>query len=174
MKAALLALTLLVAAVPGAVAREAPRPPAATLAAERIGAGTLRWFGLQVYDAALWAPRRPFDAAASFVLVLRYARALEGGRIATRSIDEIARLEASSEAQRQDWGEALRALLPDVAPGDLLAGEHRPGRGVRFWLNGRPIGEIADPAFARAFFAIWLDARSSAPALRAALLGVAP
>jgi hypothetical protein len=31
-------------------------------------------------------------------------------------------------------------------------------------------GEIAEPEFARLFFAIWLDPRTSAPDLRAALL----
>ena len=32
------------------------------------------------------------------------------------------------------------------------------------------LGSIQEPAFARAFFGIWLDARTSAPELRAALL----
>jgi hypothetical protein len=46
-----------------------------------------------------------------------------------------------------------------------------PGFGARFWRNGAPLGEVADPAFSRAFFSIWLDPRTSAPELRAALLG---
>jgi hypothetical protein len=65
----------------------------------------------------------------------------------------------------------MRALFPDVAAGDTLAGEHLPGRGARFFRNGQALGEIADAEFSRAFFSIWLDARTSAPELRAALLG---
>ena len=41
---------------------------------------------------------------------------------------------------------------------------------ARFVFNGRPLGEIADADFARRFFGIWLDPRTSAPELRAALL----
>jgi hypothetical protein len=36
---------------------------------------------------------------------------------------------------------------------------------------GRLSGEVADPAFSRAFFAIWLDSRTRVPALRSRLLG---
>ena len=39
-----------------------------------------------------------------------------------------------------------------------------------FLFNGSLRVEIADPEFARRFFAIWLDPQTSAPALRAALL----
>ncbi len=65
----------------------------------------------------------------------------------------------------------MRRLFPDVAEGDALSGEHQPGVGARFARNGRPLGEVADPGFSRAFFSIWLDPRTSEPGLRAALLG---
>jgi hypothetical protein len=65
----------------------------------------------------------------------------------------------------------MRALFPDVAAGDSLSGLYLPGRGARFFHNGEPLGEIDDAQFARAFFSIWLDPRTSAPDLRAALLG---
>jgi hypothetical protein len=42
---------------------------------------------------------------------------------------------------------------------------------VRFFRNGTPIGDIDDREFARAFFAIWLDPRTSEPELRKQLLG---
>lgn len=171
--ARLVLLLALCAAGASLRAADAPRPPPQADAPERIGAGTLRWLGLHVYDAALWAPRRPFDAEAPFVLVLRYARALPGSAIADRSLEEMARVEAGTRAERARWGERMRALFPDVVAGDTIAGEYLPGRGARFWLNGRPLGDIAEPAFARAFFAIWLDPGTRLPTLRAALLGAA-
>lgn len=137
----------------------------------RLGEGTLRWFGFKVYDATLWAAREQADFSAPLRLELRYARALSGAAIAERSDEEIARLGFGTSEQRAGWLEAMRRLFPDVEAGDALAGEHLPGQGARFFRNGAPLGEIADPEFSRAFFSIWLDPRTSAPALRASLLG---
>jgi hypothetical protein len=136
-----------------------------------LGEGTLRWFGLKVYEARLWTAGGAPDLARPLRLELRYARALRGAAIAERSDQEIARLGFGSREQRAAWSAAMRDLFPDVAPGDTLAGEHLPSRGARFLRNGAPLGEIADAEFSRAFFSIWLDPRTSAPELRAALLG---
>jgi hypothetical protein len=140
-------------------------------AMSRLGEGTLRWFGLKVYEASLWTPGGAPDFAQPLRLELRYARALRGAAIAARSDEEIARLGFGSARERAAWSAAMQRLFPDVAPGDTLAGEHVPGFGARFWRNGASLGEVADPAFSRAFFSIWLDPRTSAPQLRAALLG---
>ncbi len=67
------------------------------------------------------------------------------------------------------WGEQMGRIFPDVRPGDEILGVHLSD-GARFFLNDRQVGAIDDPAFARAFFAIWLDPRTSAPELRSALL----
>jgi hypothetical protein len=42
-----------------------------------------------------------------------------------------------------------------------------------FSFNGKPIGEIKDPEFARLFFGIWLSPQTSAPEMRRELLGLA-
>lgn len=136
-----------------------------------VGEGTMRWFGLKIYDARLWTPGGAPDFSRPLRLELRYARALRGVAIAERSDEEIARLGFGSAQERAAWLGAMKRLFPDVAPGDTLAGEHVPGLGARFWRNGAPLGEVADPAFSRAFFSIWLDPRTSAPELRASLLG---
>ena len=111
------------------------------------------------------------DFSRPFALVVRYARALDGEAIAARSIEEIERLGAGTPVQRSGWAARLRAAIPDVEAGDQIAGVYRPGRGARFYRNGRLLGEIDDPAFAHAFFSIWLDPRTSVPELRAALIG---
>ena len=64
----------------------------------------------------------------------------------------------------------MRAVFPDVKASDRLTGIHQPGVGAVFLFNGRAKGEIRDPAFAKAFFGIWLSAQSSEPRLRTALL----
>jgi hypothetical protein len=155
-------------------ASEAPSdaPPAARLA----GQGRLHWFGLALYDARLWVSPAfaPAEYARhAFVLELAYLRSFRGSDIARRSLVEMRRVAEIDDAQAVRWEAALRALLPDVAPGDRVAGAHRPGRGVRFSVNGKPAGELADPEFARLFFGIWLAPTTSEPGLRAALLGEA-
>lgn len=77
--------------------------------------------------------------------------ATSGARIAKRSVDEIAQLGYGSVDQRTRWGGLMAQLFPDVRKGDRLTGVNVPGLGARFYFNGDPIGEIADPDFARAF-----------------------
>jgi hypothetical protein len=138
------------------------------------GSGRLTWFGLHVYDARLFVPADGFDARRyadqPFALELTYARRLNGRAIAERSDAEMARLGAGTETQRARWLQAMTALFPDVRAGQQLAGVNVPGRGAEFYLDGRLLGRIDDPAFGAAFFAIWLDARTTAPDLRARLL----
>ncbi len=148
-----------------------PRPAWAEASSGLVlrGAGTLRWFGLKVYDAELWTRGAAPDFAQPFALNLRYARSLKGSAIAERSVEEIAGLAIGTPDQRRAWGRAMTKLFPDVQDGSSLTGLHVPGWGARFFRDGQPLGEIADPEFSRAFFSIWLDPRTSAPELRAAL-----
>jgi hypothetical protein len=144
--------------------------PGATLQ----GQGRLRYFGLHVYDAVLWSQRRLGAGEvldAELALELRYARTLRGPLIAERSIEEMKRVGEFGAEQSQRWLAAMTRLFPDVNDGDRITGVHRPGRGATFYVNGRTVGEVADTAFARLFFGIWLSPRTSEPALRTALLG---
>ena len=142
------------------------------------GQGLLRFLGLEVYQASLWVGpdfRPEAFASQPFALELEYRRAFRASAIAERSLQEMRRLGTFSEAQAQRWQRALQAALPDVRPGDRIVGLYRPGQGVRFEQDGRLLGELSDPEFARLFFAIWLSPGTSEPALRGALLaGVGP
>jgi len=142
--------------------------------ARMAGEGRFRYFGLHIYDTRLWRkeawtgddyPTRPFG------LELVYARELSGTAIAERSIEEMRRVGPFSTEQSDAWLKAMRAAFPDVRSGDRLMGVHRPGAPTRFFLNAQPTREVGDAEFARLFFGIWLSSRTSAPALRRALLG---
>ncbi len=156
-----------------------PAPKAAAGAAplaqlRAAGSGIYTYWGFEVYQASLWV--EPAFAPASlgsqrYALELQYLRAFKGRDIAQRSIEEMRRIGAFTDAQAQAWLQAMMAAFPDVSAGDRLLGLHVPGRGAQFFHNGRPTGEVADPAFARLFFGIWLSEQTSAPRLRAALLG---
>jgi len=137
------------------------------------GQAKLTFWGFEVYQAALWvAPgfnaKRYF--AHDFALQLAYLRDFSGADIAKRSLAEMARLTPISESKAERWAKQMRALFPDVKAGDRLTGLHQPGVGARFLFNGQPLGEIADPEFARLFFGIWLSPQTSEPKLRLSLL----
>lgn len=132
----------------------------------RWGSGEFRRFGFLVYEATLWAGDDP--QRAPLTLRLDYKRAIAGADIAAASVNEMRRIGAD-EAQLRGWGQRMARLFPDVKPGDHIVG-HYHAAGAVFMQGERELGRIDDPDFARAFFGIWLDPRTPAPALRDALL----
>lgn len=135
---------------------------------QRWGSGQFRRFGFLVYDATLWAGDAD-SPQAPLALNLTYRRNIDGLAIAEASVKEMRQLGMADEATLRQWGARMAALFPDVRPGDQILGLYRP-EGASFYFNDRRLGSIDEPGFARAFFAIWLDPKTSAPELRAALL----
>lgn len=138
-----------------------------------IGQGRLTVWSFQVYDARLWAGagfRAGGYASQPLALELAYLRAFDAVEVAKRSLQEMRRSAAISDAQAAQWTTELLRVIPDVRPGDRVTGVHRPGVGAAFWVNGRASGEILDAEFARLFFGIWLSPNTSEPRLRQALL----
>lgn len=140
---------------------------------QRLGTARLTVWGFQVYDAVLWVGNG-FQAGAwmqqPLGLELRYLRDFDGTAIAKRSIDEMRRGGPIDAAQSERWLQAMQAAFPDVKKGDRLLGVYEPAVGARFFHNGKLSGAVRDPAFAERFFAIWLGAQTSEPAMRDALL----
>jgi hypothetical protein len=140
------------------------------------GQGKLRFLGLNVYSAKLWVTDafQPDDFARHpLAIELEYARALVGQKIAERSLVEMKRVGEVPDDKAGPWLAALTQIIPDVAEGDRITGLYQPQEGVRFFLNGKPRGEVRDAVFARLFVSIWLSPRTSEPKLRQALLGQA-
>ena len=160
----------------GPVAAQSAPGPALSAALQdqtRTGSARLRYWGFDVYDARLYvAPG--FDIQRfedqRFGLELSYLRGFKGADIAERSIEEMKGVATLDPAQAQRWQDAMSALFPDVRRGDRLTGVHVPGRGARFYVNGQWLGEVADDAFSRSFFGIWLSPKTSQPRLREALI----
>jgi Chalcone isomerase-like len=143
-------------------------------ALEPLGHGKLSFFGLPVYDATLYTESPNFTAQqltdARYALALRYARELDGKKIAERTEAEMAKQAKSTEAERKAWLVQMKALFPSVRKGDVLTGMHTPNKGTQFFLNGKRLGEIEGARFAQVFFGIWLADTTSEPSLRRALL----
>ena len=140
--------------------------PAARLA----GSGSFTYFTMKIYSAELWVGPQGYSPATPFALELRYARKLDGKKIAEASFDQMEKIGAGSVGERQAWLQKMTAIFPDVQEGTRITGVYLPQVGARFYLDGKPLATIADPGFATAFFGIWLDPNTTAPALRVALL----
>ncbi|MEA9983078.1 chalcone isomerase family protein, partial [Herbaspirillum sp. RTI4] len=155
-----------------------PAPPtfiAQELPMARLaGQGNFTWFTLRIYHIQMWVGaagyRQDAPDAAPFLLDLRYARTLDGQKIAEASASQMEKIGAGNSAQRQAWRLKMISIFPDVVEGDHLSGLFLPGIGARFYLNGKVLAEVPDLEFARAFFGIWLAPTSTAPDLRHALL----
>jgi hypothetical protein len=135
------------------------------------GGGEMTFLGLSIYDGWYWGPGHDWRLDAPFVIDLHYHRSLSGARIAERSVSEIEHLGLGTPEQLARWGEAMRRMFPDVNTGDAVTGLFLPPGIVRYFLNGKLLGEIVDPAFARAFFGIWMDPKTSRSDYRQKLLG---
>ena len=163
---ALLALALtcaLASAAPAHIERDVPK-------ARLAGGGTFTYFMMKIYSAELWVGPQGYDLTTPFALDLRYARKLDGRKIAEASAEQMEKIGAGSASERRAWLQKMTAIFSDVQEGSHITGVFAPNEGVRFYLDGKPMGTINDAAFARAFFGIWLDPNTTAPALRTALL----
>ena len=138
-----------------------------------MGKGRLTFWGFQVYDARLWAmPGFKADnfTAQPFALELAYLRNFDAVDVADRSIVEMRRTAPISETQAKVWAAEMVRVFPNMKKGDRIMGVNKPGVGVAYLVNGKPVGEIRDPEFAKLFFGIWLSVKTSEPKLRSALL----
>lgn len=146
-------------------------------AVRRIAAGLnvhseaeARWLGLSVYRARLWTTPGGWRADRPSALEIRYAMAIRGEQLATRSAVEMRHIGAGSEAQRSDWLRSMQRIFPDVKDGDRLTALWVPGGPMRFYFNAAPAGEVDDAEFGPAFLGIWLSPSTSRPDLRRQLL----
>lgn len=97
---------------------------------EAVGSGTLRYFGLRIYDATLWSPGGVWTAGQPFALELRYARSFDGAAIARRSIEEIRAQRPYPDATLARWEAQMRDL-------PRRSGRRPPHRCAHAWRGRR-------------------------------------
>ena len=76
-----------------------------------------------------------------------------------------------ADSQASAWGKELASILPNVEPGQTISAVYTPKQGTSFFYEGKKISQIQGTDFAKAFFGIWLDPKTSVPKLRSELLG---
>lgn len=137
-----------------------------------LGGGLLRVFGFQVYNVYLWTPAgAALDRSKPYALDLQYLRTFSAKQLAERSIDEMRGQGIGNDTVYPKWLAEMERVLADVKDGDRLTGVVTATKTSKFFYNGAYRGEVIDPAFADAFFGIWLNEKSSQPRVRNLLLG---
>ena len=141
--------------------------------AQQLGQGDLSLWGFRVYSARLLGQYAPFNPEQPFALELTYHRNISRADLVEVSMEEIQRLSSitPSAQQLRKWQVEMQQAFVDVEPGMQITGVFLPGRGCQFYVGDRLQHVIADPLFAKAFFAIWLDPYTREPELRQQLLG---
>ncbi|WHS62840.1 chalcone isomerase family protein [Pseudomonas sp. G2-4] len=142
--------------------------------ARLVGQADFTWYGFEVYQARLWSAALRPGLETTFALELDYRRSINKQTLVETSLDEMQRIiGAPLEAGRLDaWRGHMNRAFVDVKPGSRITGVFLPGWGCRFYVNEQLSHVVADPAFAQAFFAIWLDPDTRDKKSRNQLLGV--
>ena len=163
-------LLLSLSAVAAAITR--PIELGTTITATKpYGSGSLTWLFFTAYEATLWIDAPQWSMSAPFALTLRYRMSFTTDELVERTLAEMAKVApATPKEALARYAAALTRAFPPVKDGDWITALHVPGKSTRFFRNSAPTAEIADPAFAERFFAIWLSPQTSAPTLRASLL----
>ena len=140
-----------------------------------VGSGDFTWFGVSLYTARLWSSGLSLTWDQPFALELTYHRAFSRDTLVEVSLNEMERMAEArpEESTLQRWSGEMREAFVDVRPGMRITGVYHPGKGCTFFVDGQLRRRVDDPAFARAFFDIWLDPRTRDKQLRQRLLGMA-
>lgn len=141
----------------------------------RLGQSTYDWFWMKLYSAELWAPNRvqTMDQLwqIPFALSLTYDIRIKPAKLAQVTLEQMELQAPVAPDVAERWVQQLTQLYPPIAKGTTLIGLYDPKGRMALYRDGQLLGEMQDGDFAKRFFQIWLDARSSYPKNRLQLLG---
>lgn len=141
----------------------------------RLGQSTYDWFWIKLYSAELWAPNRvqTMDQLwqTPFALSLTYDIRIKPAKLAQVTLEQMEHQAPVAPDVAERWVQQLTQLYPPIAKGTTLIGLYDPKGRMALYRDGQLLGEMQDGDFAKRFFQIWLDARSSYPKNRLQLLG---
>ncbi|MGD8569486.1 MAG: chalcone isomerase family protein [Gammaproteobacteria bacterium] len=141
---------------------------------QRVGSGSLSWFGVSIYEASLWTHDGTFGnlhESLPAALHITYQREFTNKALAKRTTQEWNQLDIYSPVQRKLWQRRLESIWPNVIPGDSITTLVTGDKKTHFYHNRQLIGVIHDASFGAALLSIWLDVNTSEPTLRRQLLG---
>lgn len=135
-----------------------------------VGKGVLRWFGIKVYEARLWAEHGQYAADKPYALELIYGHTFTAEELAKEGAKQM-RKQGVEEDKIARWTPVMQSAFTDVKAGDSLTALLLPDQSLRFFSNGEVTTTIHDAEFSRRFLDIWLGTRTTEPKLRLKLIG---
>lgn len=167
-------------------AQQTKFPTTTELAGKRLvlnGAGTRYRTVIKVYDLALYVPQKANNREALLAQKGPYRVRL----VALRDIDagDIGRAMVVGMRDNLPADEAYRltrysklmidlfSTQPRIFAGSVFGVDWVPGKGASFYLDGKKLNELADPAFIEPFLSIWLGQVPADHRLKDQLLGTA-
>ena len=138
---------------------------------QTVGEARLREFLFDVYDSELSTPTGIYEPEQRPVkLEITYLRDFKAKSIVQQTIKEWRHLGVAPE-QYERYLKLIDDLWPDIEEGDTLTFIVGADETNEFLHNGRSLGGVDHPSFARDFLSIWLSPDTSQPELRAQLIG---
>ncbi len=141
-------------------------------AAHPYGKASLYKLLFHVYDAEFWTDDpQGWNMKSPHALYLIYRVSIDKADLVERTLEELHRDKAVTEAMIAEYRKHLPVLFTDVKDGESITALYQPDNGITFCHDGIVTGVLKDPALAKPFMGIWLGRNSSEPGLRNALLG---
>ena len=168
-------------------AQQTKFPTSTELAGKRLvlnGAGTRYRTVIKVYDLALYVPQKASSREAilaqkgPYRVRLVALRDIDAGDIGRAMVvgmrDNLPQEEAYRLARYSNKIVEIFSTQPRIFSGSNFGLDWVPGKGATFFLDGKQIGELNDPAFIEPFLSIWLGQVPADHKLKDQLLGAAP
>ncbi|MCB5185857.1 chalcone isomerase family protein [Methylobacillus gramineus] len=137
--------------------------------AQIVGQGDLRWFGIKVYSAQLWAENGQYQLDKPHALVLTYGHDFSAKNLAKEGVNQL-RKQGIEENKIKEWQPLMEQAFTDVKAGDTLTAIQLPNQAIRFYSNNKVTSTIDDADFTRSFLDIWLGPKTTEPKLRLKLI----
>ena len=136
-----------------------------------IGKSQLSFFGLKIYDIALWSEDDKFSYKKKFAINIKYKRNITKKELIDRSITEIKKTYEITNLEEKKYHQKLSKIFVNISEDDQKTVIFNPKIGVKLYFNSKLLGEIKDLDFARKFVDIWLSDESSYPKISKKLTG---
>lgn len=141
-----------------------------------LGLRTVTWFHIKVYVGALYLAHPSADAAAILAahepneIVLHFLRSVSTSELRDAWRDGFAKSAPRELGRLKGRIARLNSWMRSVHSGQRMVFVYTPGRGVRYFLDGKLEGTIRGGDFATALLGIWLGPKPPGRRLKAALL----
>lgn len=138
---------------------------------QKLGAATMRWLGLPIYDATLYTQgSQRFSWSQPIALELRYLRAFPASQLTKSTLDELQRIEGP-QSDHAALIAKLGKCFRNVSKGDRLTAYSSASSKVSFSFNGGAPCTVSHKGVRERFLGIWLSENSRSAKLTRRLKG---